>query len=398
MSCLRHVPYKSCRMTVYRQLFPAGSVPNRLLSSPRRTISSTTAQSQQQEQEQETPKAKQPKKNKSKTAKPRPSDALPSSPLLTDPHVAPVTKHRKPPPSKEDHKLYEFHPWVRTLASPIRMCSITGVRAPRDLLATWGLVQRPKSQGLWFLPIELLKGEVTWDGAPNSDNPNAKLKYGQRPARVLTRTGALRHLSLRLINSIQLLRRLNLSLRSHEIGKFSALSKAIPQRHKHPMGPLTTRDERSLVWRQDMPEFVLEQFRAEVKKRLRMASTRKGGRVWSVIETREGPLEEDALRSGLEGLEKIERMECGSVVVLKNPKGVPLPRLMTLPQTGSRVPVFDLTRLLSDSDLEELLEAVNSWKFQHTALFLRPADPVAFDAMMILWKLQGFLNEDLQFH
>ncbi|PLB52687.1 hypothetical protein P170DRAFT_507439 [Aspergillus steynii IBT 23096] len=404
MKCLRHVPYASWRLTVYRQLFTPGSVPNRLPPNPRRTISSTT-QSQAPHEQQTTTQTEQSNNDQPEPPAPRPSDQLPRSPLLTNPHVVPVTKRKKRLPTAEDLNALQHNPWAQALASPTRMCSVTGARTPRDLLTTWGLVQRPDSDGLWFLPVGLLKDELknelkeppkSTDGQDTASDPSA-----QEP-RVPSRTRSLRHLSLRIMDSIQLLRRLSASLTSHEIGKLSPLTKTIPHRLKHPQGPLTSRDERSLVWRQDMPEFVLGRLRSEVVNRLKKVSVRWGqkldrkNKVWRVVGI-EGAVSESTLLKGLENMEPMKRMECGAVLVLGEPQSEQnaLPRRVTLPQTGSQVPVFDLSRLFSESEREEL-RAYNPM-YQEAALFFRPNSPTTVDTMLTLWKLQGFLNEDLEF-
>ena len=41
------------------------------------------------------------------------------------------------------------------LASPMRLCSATGVRLPKDLLVPWGLVKNPATEEVYFMPTEL---------------------------------------------------------------------------------------------------------------------------------------------------------------------------------------------------------------------------------------------------
>ncbi|KAH8426759.1 uncharacterized protein LDX57_004492 [Aspergillus melleus] len=402
MQCLHHVPYTSWRLTVYRQLFTTPR-PNTLSSSSRRTISSTTTQYQaQQHDQQDATHAEQPNNDSEESPTPRPSDLLPQSPLLTDPHISPVKKRRKERPTDEDPSCLRRNPWAQALASPIRMCCITGARAPRDLLTTWGLVQRPNSRGLWMMPVDLLKDELSADESPKDQKPAPSTESSQEEqASVSSPPRALRHLSVRLVDSIQLLRRLCRSMASHEIGNYSALVKAIPYRYKHPVGPLTPSHARSLIWRQDMPTFVLKRMRMEAVKRLEKVTVNRPklghhNGVWQEVEI-EGQVSEDTLKKGLEGMKAVDRMECGAVIVMREQQieQDALPRLVTLPQTGSRVPVFDLSVLLSDSDREALRSA--DPRFQRTGLFFRPHGPKARKAMMALWKLQNFLNEDIRF-
>ncbi|KAI9045584.1 uncharacterized protein KD926_008000 [Aspergillus affinis] len=404
MQCLRHVPYASWRLTVYRQIFPSPH-PNTLSFSPRRTISSTTTQSQAQQHHQDATHAEQPNNDSPDTPTPRPSDQLPQSPLLTHPHINPVKKHKKRPPTAEDLNRLRKNPWAQALASPIRMCTITAARSPRDLLTTWGLVQRPNSKGLWIMPVDLLKDELSGLESPKGQKPAPPTESSQEPqdsGSGSSPSRALQHLSVRVIDSIQLMRRLCRAMASHSIGYYSGLMKAIPYRYKHPIGPLTPSHARQLVWRQDMPTFVLKRMRVEAAKRLLKTTGQKRSKlghqsgVWQAVEI-EAQVSEETLKKGLEGMKAFERMECGAVIVMKEQEidKDALPQLVTLPQTGSRVPVFDLSVLLSESDREALRSA--DPKFQKTGLFFRPEDLKEYNAFMALWKLQGYLNEDAQF-
>lgn len=153
-----------------------------------------------------------------------------------------------------------------------------------------------------------------------------------------------------------------------------------------------------------MPAFVLGRMRLEAMKQLKKVSKRKHQEldhengVWKVIDI-EGEMSEDALRKGLDGLKSFGRMECGVVLLLEESQGEQsamntLPQLMALSQTGSRVPILDLSRLLSESEREELRRA--DPRFQRAALFFRPDDHIAMNALLALWKLRGYLNEDIK--
>ena len=63
---------------------------------------------------------------------------------------------------------------------------------------------------------------------------------------------------------------------------------------------------------------------------------------------------------------------------------------VALTQTGSKVPVFDLSVLLSESDIKKLRESHG--QFQHTALFFRPEEQLGIDAMISLWKIKRLLD------
>lgn len=149
-----------------------------------------------------------------------------------------------------------------------------------------------------------------------------------------------------------------------------------------------------MVWRHDMPDFVLGHTRKEVMKRLKVASSEyqaewdTASRVWSVIELGSG----EELSETLGRIEGVEHMGRGAVLVTGSISS--LPEYVTLPQTQTRVPVLDLSVLLSESDLESL--KAHDSRFQSSALFLRPNDSLTADALLALWKLQGLLRHDEQ--
>ena len=244
---------------------------------------------------------------------------------------------------------------------------------------------------LWLMPVGLLKEELSL----------RKTKEAQQ-ARQTTAPShdnqALHSLKLRIIDRLPLLKHLNTPFARATGGKKLAISKLIPHRWKPPFGPMTVREERMMVWRQDMPGFVLGQMRKDVMRKLKRAihADQEGDttrRVWSVVEVT-GQSGED-LTAALNNVEPIEGMGSGAVLVLGRQADAPrFPSYVTLPQVQSKVPVFDLSVLMSDGDLEQLRDLDS--RFQSTALFLKPDDSVTVDALLALWKLQGFVRHDEQ--
>jgi hypothetical protein len=163
-----------------------------------------------------------------------------------------------------------------------------------------------------------------------------------------------------------------------------------------------------------MPEFMLSRMRAEVLKQLKLAADKykrpeAASGVWKAIDLNE--YSEGGLLEGLKDLEPFKRMECGAVLVMGtlnvNTTAVTgpdskdkaafraldaLPEFVMLEQVQSEVPVFELARLFSEKELEELW-AYDS-RFQSPALFLRPDDKITVDAMLALWKLKGLVRHD----
>ena len=306
----------------------------------------------------------------------RPSDSLPRSPIAAQQKFE---KKRKQQPKPADLLDLRRNPWAMALASPVRMCAITRTRLPRDFLGGWGLIQRPDDmEKLWLMPVELLKDELKTSVQHDSPRTSTPFNY----------------LRLRILNSLPMLRKLSTALSRATGGKRSAIARIIPQRWKPPFGPMTSLDERRMVWRHDMPEFVLGHMRKETMKRLKAAISKHdvetdalASRVWTAVELRSAEELEEA--SGR--IVGVRDMRRGALLTM-GLQSTTLPEYVMLSQTQSRVPVLDLTALLSESDLADL--KTQDHRFQSTALFFRPDDPLTADALLHLWKLQGFLRHD----
>lgn len=141
--------------------------------------------------------------------------------------------------------------------------------------------------------------------------------------------------------------------------------------------------------------------RADVCKKLgyvfgkyKHINTKNG--VWSSLDVSE--YSDAALGEALGKLEPFDRMECGGVLLLgsnsaiSNEDGAQAKSFLdtcALSQTGSNVPVFDLSVLLSDSDLQTLRKTHG--QLAHSALFFRPDDKAGIMAMISLWKIKRLL-------
>jgi len=453
----QRLPYASWRLQVFRQIFlPATEL--RAANTCRRNYSSTrNTEQKQDEPDRHAESTRQDKpeettRNDSASDTTRPSQRLPQSPLITKPRN-PQGKARKRPATPEEIDRLRRNPWAIALASPPRMCSATNTRIPRAFLGDWGLVRRPDSDTLWFMPIGLLKDElkaaeaaqkaesedesigkaVSEGDTATTDSKNKNRNKQNRPLRLLT---------LRLLDRLLLLKELT----GQFVGsKKARIAKIIPFRWKYPLGPVTGREEKNMVWREDMPSFVLKHMRKEAVKQLTKAcwqdkNVNTADGVWRVIELREA--NEAALVEGLKGMQELENMEWGGVLIMgpekapntpsssspsaetggetsnvsdetstEDPSSLdpqrrqphpdscsfasPFPDYVTLPQRGRKVPVFDLTVLLSEADREELRR--RHPRFQHNALYFRPGGFVTVEPMLALWRLKGFVMHDEEF-
>ncbi|KAL1997833.1 hypothetical protein VTN02DRAFT_650 [Thermoascus thermophilus] len=219
---------------------------------------------------------------------------------------------------------------------------------------------------------------------------------------------------------------------SSTASKKARLGKIIPFRWKYPMGPITSREEKNMIWREDMPSFVLGHMRRAAVRELEKVCWQDGNLntadgVWRVVELRGAG--EAALVEGLKGMQELENMEWGAVLVM-GPEGTPsspssgaetgetgeaeeeetdlphagsgtcsfaspFPDYITLPQRGRKVPVFDLTVLLSATDRARLRH--RHPRFRNDAVFFRPGGNITVDAMLALWRLKGLVMHDEEF-
>lgn len=306
------------------------------------------------------------------------------------------------------------------------MCSATGARIPRDLMGEWGLVKNPSTEHNHMLPVGLLEDLLARKTPVPSSSPAPKTTdqdQAQAPNTATNEQGEdpfksgsivkpvrdekpVRRLILRMVDRLPLLRMLALPL-SKGNSKKPAVVKLLPFRWKHPQGPITAREERTLVWTEDMPEYVLRHMRRHVVRKLERArkihrylGAAKG--VWGVLDLHE--YTDAALVEALGRLEPVEREECGAVIFLGplqdagetgdvSFEGGSFSEDVTHPRTRSKIPVFDLSVLLSEADLENL-RGTRAPHFKNTALLFIPDDRVSIETMLSLWKLKRFLAED----
>ncbi|KAJ5930006.1 hypothetical protein N7466_005499 [Penicillium verhagenii] len=332
-----------------------------------------------------------------------PSQRLPQSPLLTRPRPGP-NQATGPKPAPENASLEPLakNPWALALASPMRTCSLSGARLPRALMGDWGLVRKPDTDDMYFLPVDLLKDSLAGGKAkakPNNlDETQGAVSTDNSPVKARNEPFG-RQLVFHMTNFLSSLRVISKPL-GRTGGKRPAVTRLVPFRWKHPQGPITAREEKQLVWMDNMPDYMLTRMRSHVVKRLVAACQQANhlgaaNGVWTAIEMPE--YSASALPEALGQLEPIAKMECGAVLLLGDShlggRGS-FPDSVTLPQVQRGVPVFDLSIILSESDLMKLREDVSH--FHHSALFFRPNNKAVNELMLSLWKLKQFLAEDLE--
>jgi hypothetical protein len=103
---------------------------------------------------------------------PKPSNSLPVSPLVQALERKKPTKLSSKGVVKEE---LANNPWAAMLASPLRLCSATGVRLPKDLLVPWGLVRNPATEEVYFMPTTLAELDSLKDKRRSSKSANSAL-------------------------------------------------------------------------------------------------------------------------------------------------------------------------------------------------------------------------------
>jgi hypothetical protein len=185
-------------------------------------------------------------------------------------------------------------------------------------------------------------------------------------------------------------------------------SRYVPQEWRIGRKKLSPDDFKKVVWRPDMLAFVLKYMRQKVVKALEEAYRYGKIKKTSEIQLHALQLSEMSVTGLLEGLRSVEMpdMRSGAVVILGdsasdsgsetvNPLLSQFPDYITVPQTKSAVPVFDLSTLLTSSDREALRAYIP--QFSEKALFFFPDGPKSVDAMLAMWELKGMFMHDTDF-
>ncbi|OJJ48574.1 hypothetical protein ASPZODRAFT_130645 [Penicilliopsis zonata CBS 506.65] len=372
MKCLlTRAPYSSWRLGVFKKLF---DVPH--------PASYASAVSKPQDASKELSEGP-------KEAVLRPSELLPQSPVITHPRPGPHKKRKRPPTVGELEELRN-NAWAVALASPVRMCNVTEQRIPKVMLDDYHLVQQPGSEKLWILPSIAFKDELR--RARKQSNSGVKEgKQGESQGSL----GTL-DLSIRISQRLSVLKVTTEQLCEAAAGRRAKVTRIIPSRWKRWIfGPGRKPD--SIVWREDMPDFVLQQKRKEVVKKMkRVCASHKPldpqDGAWRVIATH--TLSEAVLVDGLAKIEGLERMEDGAVLVMGscyNTGQSEYPDLVPLPQRQSKVPLFDLRTLLSKAELDDL----KGFRplFENDVFFFKPGDRAGVELLLALWSLKTYVTE-----
>lgn len=310
------------------------------------------------------------------------------------------------------------NPWAIALASPPRLCHATMSRLPTELMIDFGLVQHPETSALWLLPTSLLENELNeMEIDPSSKvttSDNDTPAVGEAPiddstAKIRKQKAAFP--SVRVTNSGTLFDMLSNP-------KFSNISKGlIPPSWKLPQGQLTKNSMQTLVWRGDMSDYAIKAMRKEILRRLKKIlhvtpkiEKQRRRDTWTPLCVVGHPITQSTLESSLKQLPELRDIRSGMVLILRGshhsteinsdhdcnatsstaPENTSLD-LAELPVHESQVPVFDLTKMLSEGELQEIRQLGEV--FQGDALYFIPASRKSALFALDLWRLKSFLME-----
>ncbi|KAJ5573029.1 hypothetical protein VI817_007760 [Penicillium citrinum] len=393
MECVAHgVSHATLQIRMFRQILASTHRPRPL----NRTNPSTRAHFAQASPN--TPPA-----SNSSTTDTSPSKLLPQSPVITHPRSG-IKKQRKSRPTPEDNAELKKNPWAVALASPVRMCVLTGTRLPRRLMGVYGLVKRPETTQSYLLPLDMIKDSIQKrsvedDSLMPVSHPDQPANMNVSPLVARDKKLAQRPV-LHMVTLGPLMRAVTPYLAT-KVGKKPGVAKLIPYRWKYPLGPLNSTDLKDCVWRPDMPEFLLRSMREDIVKKIMSVNAEQEGEndiIWETLDIDES-CSEVTIQAALSKLKPSNDEACGAVLLFgskeehANEQNDPLETIFH-PRSLTRIPVFNLSVILSDSHLEMLRQSSSAHLGQTKALFFRPdGSRESTNLMLYLWKLQRFLAE-----
>lgn len=277
---------------------------------------------------------------------------------------------------------------------------------------------RPGTESTYMLPVGVLKDHLKTNkvsvprftpvsmagGASESDGPEESsgehpLSGNSTPSEPAGRRLVFRISDHHLIHQV-LSKRL-----PQKSAKVPLAARLVPSRWRQSQGPIGQREQKNIVWRKDMPEYMLDRMRKDVIKKLEdvyqsypILGANDG--VWNILDD-ERTVSGEA--NATERLKPLDRMECGAVLSQSPSESLhqegdlssgneTQSGVWTLPGTDTYVPNLNLSDLLG-SHLTSLREGVAAQHFQNLNLFFRPDDEGGIEALLALCKLQHYLYQ-----
>ncbi|EEP82804.1 predicted protein [Uncinocarpus reesii 1704] len=308
-------------------------------------------------------------------------------------------------PRKTDFDPLRRNPWAQILASPLRMCSATNARLPAKLLGDFSLVEHPQTGHPWMMPVDLLKDEI-WQMRMQAEENNdadggckeGKTQNGQSDG-VQTAATPVRRRRLPPLPKIRLVNNSAVLSRIVDMQNIQATRYLLPYRWKHPHGRLTKKESENIVWRKDLPQYVLTHMRKNVVRGIKHCCVAGKDHRWNAMDLDPKSTVVDGLKSALQSFGDLANIKCGAVLLLKrfpeteNGGSPSIPERVRIPPLGTEIPVFFLPKLLTVENLQELRE--HHEFFTRDALLFRPAGDKTIYTIQGLWKLQSYMTNGL---
>lgn len=298
---------------------------------------------------------------------------------------------------------------------------MTQARLPAELFGDYSLVEHPATKDPWMMPVDLLGDEIWEMRLQATTDPDMTAKEGtegrieeknddadrgdveskeeqaenfeekKNAPHPTQRRGKLAPLPrLRITNHPAVLSRIAQGKSPH------VTRSLIPYRWKHPQGFLTKKENDTVVWREDLPDYVLRHLRKNVVRGMKNSCVAGKDHRWSVLDIDSTPNVTEGLVNALVSLGDLKNIKCGAVLLLKQltekePERNPVvPETITLPLHGTRVPILNLPCILSEKDLQELREHHDF--FSKDAVLFRPSGDKTVYTMLGLWSLNSYVT------
>ncbi|KAL8733801.1 MAG: hypothetical protein Q9181_003449 [Wetmoreana brouardii] len=309
---------------------------------------------------------------------------LPLSPLMDSNLQAARNRYKtcKPEPSGEpsefQKKLWK-NPYAQALATPVRSCTLTGVRLPSSFLLDFGLTPHPTTGKPWQLPKLLVDSNI--NDTRKTSNSSGHLEQGMPPS-VEDDPGAespSRKPVRTVAGSYIIAQRPAVKLLSNL--KQKTYMQMIPQRWKQD-GRFKAEE---IVWRQDMDNFVLELMRRKTVKLLKYLSSQPAAYIVAC-----------------EGYEDIQnKHQLGAVLWLGEPDNdqrstsseeSPPPYAMMEYRSSGPIPLYNLPALLGLDYLHQLRDSGQSF---NRALAVIKQKRNTTHTQLQLWELMGYMAHNV---
>ena len=340
---------------------------------------------------------------------------LPGSPLIDEEMIEARNRYRLPKPRSTNDNVSSFTSRIRRntfaniLASDVRMCALTGVRLPRELMLDFKLLGHPETGDPWILPVGLDKDSTALerdfqglDGRPvlHEEVHDEELRAGDGHGGEDSDAGSLGTHATQSPNSTQAQvpitkiptepavgsRSLRIMARGDAMsyitskrGRRNALSTLIPWRWKE----LSYVPYQRLVWREDMEAFILRLLQKKVVRHLLILGRGlRDHRVKYFIPTRD--------RLANLAFKGESALQPGAVLFLRYGSKTPVPARVAVGGEGRQVPLYDLKALLLREDIQNLKDSCRSiFIFQ---IVLLREKRFSLEVLKWLWILQQYVD------